>query len=409
MTIITRFYPNGEFTQGVDTSHKRKVRRLDHLSSKLHNNYAPAVVSDVCAEMNDEICAEMIEPGYTFISAQTSEYVYLCKEHRTYHYAVTPKEGEGYVVESEHSPLRMQKLTGGSSLGLSDARIFTETPKASRKRCLTMSKSMARNIRQACYLLEESYGKNHLSFLTLTLPSLPSEAMTVIHNNWGKLIDQFLKWLRYALEAKGIPLEYTYCTEIQLKRQEKYHESIYHVHLLFRGRKKKSNWAVTPSQIRKAWCRCIQNYYGGDFQQSALENVQRVKKSAERYLSKYLSKGRNHIHPQSANNADTLKPIHWGGIARGVRRIIDRLTLRLTSKTDKSGFCTRFVGSLEWLLERSALQFVRRGFIPLDAGDGNGGERGLHVSVGALKTPTWKGGFSYLLSIMNLTIQEVYP
>lgn len=398
MSIILRFFPNGEFTKGVDTSSKRR-QRLDRLSDRLTEKPSRVVAEHICAEMNAEMLDEVSLRGSQYISAMGSTWTYLCADMDGYHYAVENEYGETWQLTSEHSPPRLVGMgeLRPVPLGLSDGRIFTEPP-SSRKKCLTMTKNMARNIRNAGYLLEQTYGKDNLSFLTLTLPSLPNEELKLVAENWGKMVDQFLKWLRETLAVKGIPLEYVYCTEVQTKRLENHGQYALHLHLLFRGRiDRRSSWAVTPKKCRKSWVRCIKSVCHSDFRDCALENLQRVKRSASGYLSKYLSKGANtDVNGDSQKDTPRFKG-HWGGMCRALARRIKQCTVRLNNAHDVRESVNSFLSRIQGLLEAGLVRYYTEGIVQIDFSEGASPGRGLRVGVGSLGKPTYQGGLVSVL------------
>lgn len=393
MSIILQFHPNGEFTKGVDTSASRRSR-LDRLSERLVENRAPVVAAQVCADMNAEILNEASLRGQEYISAMGSTWTYLCADLDGYHYAVENEYGEVWELTSEHSPLRLEGMgeLRPVPLGSSDGRIFTETP-PSRKKCLTMTKSMARNIRNAGYLLEQDYGKDNLSFLTLTLPDLSPDGLAKCAENWGKMVDRFLKWMREALLVKGLPFEYVYCTEVQTKRLKNRGQYALHLHLLFRGRiNKRSNWAVTPKKCRKAWVRCLKSVCSEDFRDCALENLQRIKRSASGYLSKYLSKGATTDVTGDSQKDNPRFRGHWGGMCRALSQRIRGATVRLSNAHDVREYVNTFLGRMEGLLEAGLVRYYTEGCIPINVQAGKDSGWGLRVGVGCLKRSTYQGG-----------------
>ena len=129
-----------------------------------------------------------------------------------------------------------------------------------------------------------------MSFLTLTLPSVGKERLGAVCENWDYCVNRFLKWLVQKTIKKGYKCEYVYCTEIQSKRLEHRGEFAPHIHIVFNGRRKGgSGWAVTPKMVRRSWAGIIKPFIIGSFSDSALENLQGIRKSAASYLSKYLS------------------------------------------------------------------------------------------------------------------------
>ena len=324
-------------------------------------------------------------------------------------YAVEPfDEGiEPYVVESEHNPIRYSYLVGAQPpLGLSDATNFTETRKT-RNPCKGLTRSMARTIRNAGYLLEQWYGKDNLSFLTLTLPDLPEEGLQACAANWGRMVDQFLKWLRSVIEAKGGELDYTYCTEVQTKRLKNRGEYALHLHLLFGGRLSRSHpWYVQPTKVRKAWIRCIQAVYPGSFTDSALENLQRIKKSAAGYIAKYVSKGTNGNTPLRDNGSVPWFAGHWGGVSRVLRRCIRESSLRISEGVRHGQIARDFLRAIPRLVHSRFISYYRAGFIPTDRCQDEQHRRGIHVGVGCLKTPTDKLGLLGILEAISAVCEQ---
>lgn len=400
MSIVARFFPNGEFTQGVDTSLRRHQSRAEKLSNKLIGvKSAFAVQKEICAEIDHEMMSAQNWEGTTF-QTDYANYMTLQNDCKTWYYYCQPKDPglASYVVNSEYNPIRYSYLVGAKSpLGLSDAQILKkpQNPDSSvgRKKCLTMSKSMARNIRNAGFLLQEKYGKDQLSFLTLTLPNVSEDSIKRIAQNWGKVVHTFLMWLRKRLEKLAIPFEYVYCTEIQTKRKSKYGYTALHLHMVFVGRLRRGKWGVTPIQCRKAWIRIIKPLCGEDkFDTSAVENLQRITSSASGYLSKYLSKGSYNGDDDSLDDTLTGVIIHWGGMARIVSARIKVATRKFYSSNSKRSFLYSLCRGLQGGYQFASLRYVKVGFIQTNKSDSPEAIKGIHVAVGCLSRPALQGG-----------------
>lgn len=214
------------------------------------------------------------------------------------------------------------------------------------------------------------------------------------------MTDQLLKSLRKTLQAKGIEFEYVYCTEIQVKRATIRKEYAPHLHIVYRGRLgKRQAWAITPKQVRKTWAAIIARVVGhSDFNKTALENLQRIKYSAARYLSKYLSKSTRGY--TKLDEHESIKALHtqWGGMARNLSKRLKQCTVRLDSAGCNSELAISIFQSLPKLLECGLLRYYALGFIPLGISPHTGLERLLQVGSGCLATPTYEGG---LIGIMQ--------
>jgi hypothetical protein len=269
----------------------------------------------------------------------------------------------------------------------------------SRKKLTSMSKRMSRNIRNGVYLLEQQpEGKDVLSFLTLTLPNLSTEGLKACCENWDSMVKRFFDWLRTKLKASGIPLEHVYCTEIQTKRLANRGEYAPHLHVVFKGRIScRSPWLITPKQARKAWAKCIHAYTDEQFDTKALENLQRVKHSAARYLSKYLSKGSNNIPEGTDGNPVCSLKTQWGGMARTISKSIRQATQRFVGRGTGGHIAWSIYNSIDRLIEGGFILYFKRGFIPLRSGGTEGVDVGLHVGVGCISTSTYKGGVAQIL------------
>lgn len=408
MTIVLQFYPNGEFTHGYDSSLKRKTR-VEKLQDKLVKTAAPIPASEICADITHEVISARTYEGVTFESP-TALYTCLRRHDRVWMYAVEPFDCdiEPYVVESEHNPVRYSSLVGASPpLGLSDAANFTETAKK-RKPCMGLTRSMARTIRNAGYMLEQMYGKDNLSFLTLTLPDLPEDGLRACAENWGRMVDQFLKWLRSVIESKGGRLDYTYCTEVQTKRLTTRGEYALHLHLLFGGRiSSHHSWYVQPAKVRKAWIRCIKSVYSGTFATGALENLQRIRKSAAGYIAKYVSKGSSDNTPKRNDGDVPWFTGHWGGVSRDIRQSITRASFRISEGLRSGEVARCLIRAIPRLASIGIIKYYRAGFIQTDRSANEGQGRGIHVGVGCLKTPTYKLGLAKLFDTLCAVFADV--
>jgi len=408
MTIVARFFPNGEFSQGVDTSHKRRDSKCRHEECR-HKKDTKSISAylqwkkeyDSAGHQNPNdipIGSKLrsLHHEYELAKKTPTETVLLFRDKTGKEHNISLRQNISRVIwEWKLVPLVYQMVES------------CDKPR-SRKKMLSMSKRMSRNIRNAVYLLEQQEGgKDVLSFLTLTIPTLSSESLEKCCKNWDIMVKRFFDWLRVTLKRRNIQLQHVYCTEIQSKRLHSRNEYAPHLHVVFRGRNgKKQPWAVTPKQVRQAWGRCIASVVSEPFRTDALENIQRIKRSAARYLSKYLSKGVS----IATDNPDTTHvaalSTQWGGMARTLSKALRQATTRLDSSGRFREVLSFFVSNLDRIHKAGIISYFKRGFISLHKSELDGAEYGLHVSCGCLSTATYKGGVAVLIAFIERELES---
>jgi len=190
-------------------------------------------------------------------------------------------------------------------------------------------------VRNGAHLLEKEYGKEHLSFLTLTVPSLKGGQWNQLVNGWSECVRVFLNWLKRRLTACGLPGFVVSVTELQEQRVTQDGVPALHLHMLFVGRKRKKSWAIKPVEFRKAWLRAL----GGVIEKleecenkDSCENVERVKKSAEKYLGKYMSKGLKAIQQHAEKLSQYGFPSTWWNATHDMRQWVKRSIKQLPSE-----------------------------------------------------------------------------
>jgi len=395
MPIISRFFPNGEFTQGVDTSAKRKKKEksASKSSSQLDPEYIERYLQWIVE--NPHIAdISLYTQGQQFLNSRGELYTYLFQDIQGHHYALEGFD-DVYPDVIINEPIGLMVARGEMiPLGLSNGRIL-ENPPQSRKKGEKMTSSMARNIRNACFVLEREVGKDNLSFLTLTLPSLPPHAIEKICKDWGKMVNKFIKWLEYRLQLKNISVQYVYCTEIQLRRLKNTGEYAPHLHIVFQGKARRGQpWAVTPIQCRKQWARCIRAYCDFEFDTSALENLQQVRKSAGGYLSKYLSKGAQTGEQGGTQQVGFKLVTHWGGMSRNLSKALKRAINRFEGAGACGGLVGLFFAHQDELIKAGLLKYSKTGFIEIIPATANSPPLGLFVVVGCLAKACADGGLT---------------
>lgn len=174
--------------------------------------------------------------------------------------------------------------------------------------------------------LERVYGRKCMSFLTLTLPTMPDCDLRSIQDNWSKIVDEVCREIKRKLRDAGLRTSVVGCTEIQLERREETGQSYPHLHLVFRGRVSTVYaWLLTPSQFRAIWQTACSRFLGSSaYQWESSENVQQVRSSSGGYLAKYISKCSSKSELGTQNS---WHPGDWIVCSRVLRSLYRQLTV----------------------------------------------------------------------------------
>lgn len=174
-----------------------------------------------------------------------------------------------------------------------------------------ISRYNKRLIVNSCLLLERKYGRSHLGFLTLTLPS---ECANGSAESYREAKRQMLQWFQRTLGARGLPGELVGCTEVQVSRLHQRSEFALHEHWVYVGRLPHQTWAIRPVEIQSKWIEILGRVFkvgiAPPHSKSAV-NVQRVQRSAAAYLGKYISKGSDVIEYAIERGIEHMLPSSW--------------------------------------------------------------------------------------------------
>jgi hypothetical protein len=182
-------------------------------------------------------------------------------------------------------------------------------------------------VRSGAYLLQGKYGKERLSFLTLTVPQYGYEDECKIAGQWAYLTKSLLQGLRRRLEKVGLPKSVVLVTELQPKRLQGREPGCLHLHLVFVGRERGKGWAYGPREYRELWLGLLSNVLDRKVPDAPCENVQRVEKDASQYLSKYMSKGVASVTDYAEINGWGMVPRQWWSATAPVKAAVKKYTI----------------------------------------------------------------------------------
>ena len=176
-----------------------------------------------------------------------------------------------------------------------------------------MTSEARRKVRASAYLLQNRYGKERLSFVTLTVPPLGDKKSEYrLASRWHDAIRYLVRRLKQLLHQRGLPRSLIGVTEIQTKRYASTGQFPLHVHLVLVGRKRsRGAWGIHYSEFRQAWADILQLIVGHPIETRYLENVKEVEKDAGSYLGKYMSKSQNEIEKVVSEENEWMLPKQW--------------------------------------------------------------------------------------------------
>lgn len=202
----------------------------------------------------------------------------------------------------------------------------------------------ARRVRNGCYVLEKNAPKFSTVFSTCTVPALPVEDMRLLHERWYKVVETFRRKLTRHLRHQGLSGESVSVSEIQSKRYERTGIPVLHLHTVFAGRTKSGKVAVSKEAHDNMWRDALMvGVCGPVVQLRSACNLQWVKKSAESYLGKYMSKGTQIVRELCEGGFEGWLPKQWWSMTRSLGKRIDDQTRRID-------------GFAEWLSEMADIE-----------------------------------------------------
>jgi hypothetical protein len=217
-------------------------------------------------------------------------------------------------------------LNGEFSLGLSKPVKTHKPPKPPEireRRGQAFTSYGRRMVRSAAFWLEKTWGRQNLSFLTTTVPTLPNRDIGKLSAEWCEVTRRYKQELERELSRKGITSEVLLVTEIQEKRFRETGLIAPHLHIVFRGRKSRyDNWAISKERARELWENVLSAIVGYRLNAPASTRIEKIKKSVENYLSKYMSKGGKVIEEIIADGRRHLLPTSWWGMTNTLRDTI---------------------------------------------------------------------------------------
>lgn len=254
---------------------------------------------------------------------------------------------EGVSAESGASlcvtPFSWQFSVGGwSGLGLSNVanshKPANSNPKYKPERADRGQGGITsygrRQVRASAAFLEWRYGKNTLTFGTVTFPKLSPSDLAACNRSWHELVRKFNQEVRRLLVRRGLPPILVHVSEVQEERLHNYGECALHLHYLHPGRKPGKTWAIRCHEVRAIWCRILENFLGHSIPDGcvAATRIERVRCSAAQYLGKYMSKGAKSLKEAKQMGFCDQLPSAWWGMSNALKSFISDFSCKFNAK-----------------------------------------------------------------------------
>lgn len=224
----------------------------------------------------------------------------------------------------------------GETLLQAQRRRAEMSPKRERKGKKGITGYGARMVRNGCHILEKTFGRSRLAMVTPTLPNVP-EYLPLWVSVWPELVRKYTQEVKRELERHDAPIELIGVTEIHPKRSLNIGYAVPHLHFIHvawsgnRATKKDPiEWYITADRHREIWQAILINetkryeIYSPEIEMPLPRvNTEIIKKSAEGYLGKYMSKGSESLKKISEAGVDIGGlPSHWWHCSKKLRGVI---------------------------------------------------------------------------------------
>ena len=205
-----------------------------------------------------------------------------------------------------------------------------QTPARQRYGLKGMTSSARRKVRSSAFLLQERYGKERLSFVTLTVPPLHDvRSERRLASRWHDAVRYLLRRIKRLLLERGLPQTLVGVSEIQVKRYATSGQFPLHIHLVLVGRKRKrGGWGIHYSEFRETWAQILEGVVGHSIETRYLENVKEVEKDAGNYLGKYMSKSQNEVDKVREDGNEWMLPRQWWFSSKEMKDWLQSRTFR---------------------------------------------------------------------------------
>lgn len=357
-----KLFPSGDFTIGKNQPPRtdKGVHPLDGIGS--HTTfYGATKVSIPARDLHQDVDVKVLEKiSLAYQDAGNQEladrfgYRYAVELDQQTRYAIA----QGLVInppDQDGDDWSNMDVGASAPMGLSDViNSHKLSKKKARRGSKGISSSAKRLVRSSLTLLEKEFGRGCLTFGTATLPPMEVHELEKICLDWSNIVRKFFQEITRLLDRRGLSQDFVQVTEIQEKRYLAWGQVCPHLHWIMQGRKSlRSQWAITPDEIRSLWERILSNCLGRPVDGKAATRIEKPKKSLAVELGKYMSKGGKLIKQIATSDKSHLLPRAYWGSSRSLKKKV-----KAAIKIMFGDECEAFIDSLEALKANGLASYI---------------------------------------------------
>jgi hypothetical protein len=224
----------------------------------------------------------------------------------------------------------------GLSMPVNSHKVVPPSPESRERKGKVQTSYSKRMVRNAAWWLEREVTKENLSFLTATLPDEAVDTLEAREDAaalWAECTRQYNQWIKRQLDKAELCNEIVGCDEVQPSRWRKDGRVALHLHVIFQGRKdRRSPWAISKEACLKKWLDIISNVLGVPITSTSATRIERVKKSAQNYLAKYMSKSGSIIDEIVAAGKRYMLPTQWWHCSANLKTLIKSMCVPISQE-----------------------------------------------------------------------------
>jgi hypothetical protein len=227
------------------------------------------------------------------------------------------------------------EISMGLSMPVNSHTAPPQSPQVRERQGQKQTSHSKKMVRNGAWWIEKHVPRSRLAFATMTLPNEAVEALEAREDAAAIYADinrVFQQWLSRRLEAAGAFSYIVGCDEVQPGRWKKYRKVALHTHLLFQAAVQKGNWIISKEEFQAKWLEIVNAKLNIASESNSATRIEKVKRSAEHYLAKYMSKSGNVVDEIIEAGKRYLLPAHWWHCSNALKKKVKSMCVEVSEK-----------------------------------------------------------------------------